>query len=110
MNFSDIVQGESGFLVELRCNNVFHEQLFEKIKNIYDKGIVFLREDGEEAETLVPANIIAILDSVSAKETDGMGEEPPVSEKRIPKAAAAERSEKEAGPWQTSTASIQCCS
>ncbi len=69
---------------------------FEKIKNIYDKGIVFLREDGEEAETLVPANIIAILDSVSAKETDGMGEEPPVSEKRIPKAAAAERSEKEA--------------
>lgn len=69
---------------------------FEKIKNIYDKGIVFLREDGEEAETLVPANIIAILDSVSAKEADGMGEEPPVSEKRIPKAAAAERSEKEA--------------
>ena len=33
MNFSDIVQGESGFLVELRCNNVFHEQLLEKIKN-----------------------------------------------------------------------------
>ena len=46
---------------------------FEKIKNIYDKGIVFLREDGEEAETLVPANIIAILDSVSAKEADGCG-------------------------------------
>ena len=33
MSLSDIVQGESGFLVELRCNNVFHEQLCEKIKN-----------------------------------------------------------------------------
>ena len=39
MNFSDIVQGESGFLVELRCNNVFHEQLFEKIKNYLNENL-----------------------------------------------------------------------
>ena len=32
MNFSDIVQGEDGFLVELRCNNTFQVQLFVKIK------------------------------------------------------------------------------
>ena len=32
MNFSDIVQGEDGFLVELRCNNTFQVQLFGKIK------------------------------------------------------------------------------
>ena len=31
-NFSDIVYGENGFLVELRCNNIFHEQLFGEIK------------------------------------------------------------------------------
>lgn len=32
MNFSDIVQGEDGFLVELSCNNTFQVQLFGKIK------------------------------------------------------------------------------
>ena len=31
-NFSDIVYGENGFLVELRCNNTFQVQLFGKIK------------------------------------------------------------------------------
>ena len=31
-NFSDIVYGENGFLVELRRNNTFQVQLFGKIK------------------------------------------------------------------------------
>lgn len=55
MNFSDIVQGESGFLVELRCNNVFHEQLFEKIKNYLN---------GKETEWK-EAGIIPISDAVA---------------------------------------------
>lgn len=46
MNFSDIVQGESGFLVELRCNNVFHEQLFEKIKNYLNEKETEWKEAG----------------------------------------------------------------
>lgn len=36
-NFSDIVYGENGFLVELRCNNTFQVQLFGKIKAIFLK-------------------------------------------------------------------------
>ena len=36
-NFSDIVYGENGFLVELRCNNIFHEQLFGEIKTYLHK-------------------------------------------------------------------------
>lgn len=37
INFSDIVYGENGFLVELRCNNIFHEQLFGEIKPTFTK-------------------------------------------------------------------------
>ena len=37
INFSDIVYGENGFLVELRCNNIFHEQLFGEIKTYLHK-------------------------------------------------------------------------
>ena len=37
MNFSDIVYGENGFLMELRCNNLFHEQLFGEIKEYLHK-------------------------------------------------------------------------
>lgn len=91
---------------------------FEKIKNIYDKGIVFLREDGEEAETLVPANIIAILDSVSAKEADGMGEEPARLRKADSEGCGGGTLRKGSGnhPFcrgpgpNPSTASIRCCS
>jgi len=39
INFSDIVYGENGFLVELRCNNIFHEQLFGEIKSTVYKGL-----------------------------------------------------------------------
>lgn len=33
MSFSDMVQGENGLLVELRCKNFFNEQIFEDIKD-----------------------------------------------------------------------------
>lgn len=33
MNLSDMVQGENGLLIELRCNNSFNNQIFEDIKN-----------------------------------------------------------------------------
>lgn len=33
MTFSDMVLGENGLLVELRCNNSFNEQIFTDIKN-----------------------------------------------------------------------------
>ncbi len=33
MSFFDMVQGENGFLVELRCNNSFNELIFADIKN-----------------------------------------------------------------------------
>ncbi len=32
MTFSNMVQGISGFLVSLRCNNVFDEQIYSEIK------------------------------------------------------------------------------
>lgn len=33
MSFSDIVQGENGLLIELRCKNSFNEQIFTDIIN-----------------------------------------------------------------------------
>lgn len=45
MNFSDIVQGEDGFLVELRCNNTFQVQLFGKIK-AYEDGYTAQKPEG----------------------------------------------------------------
>ncbi|MCI9078229.1 MAG: hypothetical protein HFH68_04795 [Lachnospiraceae bacterium] len=33
MSLSDMVIGENGLLIELRCNNSFNQQLFEDIKN-----------------------------------------------------------------------------
>ena len=37
MNFLEIVHGENGFLMELRCNNIFHERLFGEIKTYLHK-------------------------------------------------------------------------
>ena len=31
MNFSDMVLGKNGLLIELRCNNTFNEQTFADI-------------------------------------------------------------------------------
>ena len=39
MNLSDMVQGEKGLLVELRCNNSFNEQIFVDIKNYLNEHL-----------------------------------------------------------------------
>ena len=39
MSFSDMVQGEKGLLVELRCNNSFNEQMFADIKNYLNEHL-----------------------------------------------------------------------
>ncbi len=39
MSISDMVQGENGLLVELRCNSFFNEQLFSDIKNYFNEHI-----------------------------------------------------------------------
>ena len=39
MSFSDMVQGENGLLVELRCKSFFNEQIFEDIKNYLNKHL-----------------------------------------------------------------------
>ena len=49
INFSDTVYGENGFLVELRCNNIFHEQLFGEIKTYLHK-----KETGWKAAGSIP--------------------------------------------------------
>lgn len=36
MSISDMVQGENGLLVELRCNSSFNEQIFTDIKNYFN--------------------------------------------------------------------------
>ena len=61
MNFSDIVQGESGFLVELRCNNVFHEQLFEKIKNYLNEKETEWKEEFPKVKDTIPKSTLTLL-------------------------------------------------
>ena len=39
MSFSDMVQGENGLLVELRCNNSFSELIFADIKNYLNEHL-----------------------------------------------------------------------
>ena len=58
MNFSDIVQGEDGFLVELRCNNTFQVQLFGKIKLIFLK----INQHGRQQErSLFPMQLLCSI-------------------------------------------------
>lgn len=39
MSISDMVQGENGLLVELRCNSSFNEQIFTDIKNYFNEHL-----------------------------------------------------------------------
>ena len=39
MSFSDMVEGENGLLVELRCKSFFDEQIFEDIKNYLNEHL-----------------------------------------------------------------------
>lgn len=55
MNFSDMVEGEKGLLIELRCNNFFNEQIFEDIKNYLNEHLLEWKISG----------VIPIADAVS---------------------------------------------
>lgn len=66
---------------------------FSRIGKLYERGMVFLTESDGQALSVVPSNIIAILDSIKPEEIQKKEEEP---EKRIPKAADNDRTEKEA--------------
>ena len=39
MKFPDMVQGENGLLVELRCNSTFNEQIFTDITDYLNKHL-----------------------------------------------------------------------
>ena len=68
---------------------------FEPFEEMYNRGMVFLREDGDAAETIVPTEIAAILNSDPAETEEMHGFEAEQEEKRPPKAAVKERSERE---------------
>ncbi len=62
MSISDMIQGENGLLVELRCNNFFNEQIFADIKN-------YLNEHLSEWQTsgFIPvADAVAIFNLIDA--------------------------------------------
>lgn len=39
MSFYDMILGENGLLIELRCNNSFNEQIFEDMKNYLNEHL-----------------------------------------------------------------------
>lgn len=46
MKFPDMVQGENGLLVELRCNNTFNEQRFADITDYLNEHISEWKANG----------------------------------------------------------------
>lgn len=46
MNFSDMVLGESGLLLELRCKNTFNEQIFANITDYLNEHIPEWKANG----------------------------------------------------------------
>lgn len=46
MSFSDIVQGENGLLIELRCKNSFNEQIFADILNYLNEHLPEWKANG----------------------------------------------------------------
>ena len=71
---------------------------FNKIENLYKKGIIFLREEEGAAETILPSDIAEIFRSTpEKKEAENSREtEEETSPARVPKEAVKERSEREA--------------
>lgn len=55
MRFPDMVEGENGLLVELRCNNSFNEQIFAEIKNYLNEHLAEWKASG----------VIPVTDAVS---------------------------------------------
>lgn len=46
MNFSDMITGENGLLVELRCNNSFNEQIYADIIDYLSENLPKWKSSG----------------------------------------------------------------
>lgn len=46
MSLSDMVQGEQGLLIELRCNNFFNEEIFSDIKDYLNEHLSEWKKSG----------------------------------------------------------------
>lgn len=46
MNFSDMIQGENGLLIELRCSSTFNEQRFAEITDYLNEHISEWKANG----------------------------------------------------------------
>ena len=46
MNFSNMIVGENGLLVELRCNRSFNEQIYTDIMNYIDENLPKWKSSG----------------------------------------------------------------
>lgn len=46
LNFSDMIVGENGLLVELRCNSSFNEQIYVDIMNYLDENLPKWKSSG----------------------------------------------------------------
>lgn len=46
MKFPDMVQGENGLLVELRCNSTFNEQIFTDVTDYLNKHLSEWKANG----------------------------------------------------------------
>ena len=68
---------------------------FEPYERMYHRGMIFLRESGDQAETVVPAEIAAILHSDPSEDEDAYGLKEEQEGARAPKAAVKERTERE---------------
>ena len=70
----------------------------EKIEDLYNKGIIFLREEADMAETVVPSDISDLLGSLKAERAESAPEKsvPASAAVRATKEAEKNRSEKEA--------------
>ncbi|MDE6615260.1 MAG: hypothetical protein K2K35_01745 [Lachnospiraceae bacterium] len=64
MDFSDMVAGENGLLIELRCNNSFNEKIYTNIINYLNKHL-----PGWKLSGFIPVNdavaIFGLIDELS---------------------------------------------
>ena len=64
MRFSDMVEGENGLLVELRCKNSFNEQIFLHIKNYLNEHLSEWKANGS-IPIADAVSIFSLIDELS---------------------------------------------
>ena len=60
MNFPDMVQGENGLLIELRCNNTFNEQIFADITDYLNEHL----SEGKANGSIPVADAVSIFNLI----------------------------------------------